>query len=191
MKEDRKVSEVVTGYKATDEVNVVATPNGRRRNFLPLIFNLVRQKSPYNNNAVENADLVNTGVVALLDTAKRYDPGRGFYFSTFAYRRVSGAIHDSIEKEHNHRKRIEAVETPEELLSNEVSGDNLDQGQLIRRVMEVIEGWLPDLQATVVVLFYLEERPPEEIAELLQLPQEQIEQLLEDALSNLRQFFRV
>src|SRR6202034_3072354 len=43
---------------------------------------------------VEMDDLVQAGVIGLLQSADRFDPRRGVKFQTFAYRRVQGAMLD-------------------------------------------------------------------------------------------------
>lgn len=177
------------GYRSTDEVTLVATPTGKLRNFLPLVFNLVRQKGVYNGGVIDNADLVNTGVLALLETAKRYDRKKGNNLSTFAYRRISGSIHDLIEKEHNHRKRIESVDNPEFISEATTSPEAPDRTQLFRQVMDVIEGWLPDDQAFVVVRLFIEEQEPAEVAQELGITEQDVLDLRDEALVSLRKYF--
>ena len=46
--------------------------------------------------SVEMSDLVNAGVLGLLDALDKFDPGRGVKFKTYAELRVRGAILDSL-----------------------------------------------------------------------------------------------
>lgn len=45
---------------------------------------------------VELNDLINTGVLGLLDAVDKYDPERGVKFSTYAHFRIKGAMIDSL-----------------------------------------------------------------------------------------------
>lgn len=45
-------------------------------------------------DSIERDDLINAGVLGLLDAASRFDPGRGIQFSTFVGYRVRGAMMD-------------------------------------------------------------------------------------------------
>jgi RNA polymerase sigma factor for flagellar operon FliA len=47
-------------------------------------------------SSVELQDLVNEGVVGLIEAIERYDPGRGVRFGSFAEVRIRGAILDSL-----------------------------------------------------------------------------------------------
>jgi len=43
-------------------------------------------------------DLVGYGMIGLIEAAKKFQPGRGIEFTTFAYPRVNGAIYDGVSK---------------------------------------------------------------------------------------------
>lgn len=43
-------------------------------------------------------DLIGNGMVGLAEAAKKFKPGRGAQFSTFAFRRIQGAIYDGLAK---------------------------------------------------------------------------------------------
>ncbi|MBU1070135.1 sigma-70 family RNA polymerase sigma factor [Myxococcota bacterium] len=48
---------------------------------------------------IEIDELINMGTVGLIESARRYDPQRGFQFSTFAYYRIKGAILDGVRRQ--------------------------------------------------------------------------------------------
>lgn len=50
-------------------------------------------------SSVEVADLVNDGLVGLIEALERFDPSRGVRFSTFAEARVRGAILDALREQ--------------------------------------------------------------------------------------------
>lgn len=61
-----------------------------------LIHQIARQIWEFIGHAVPYEDLVGYGQVGLMEARKRFDPGRGLQFSTFAYYRIRGAILDGI-----------------------------------------------------------------------------------------------
>ena len=48
---------------------------------------------------IEVDELINMGTIGLIEAARRYDPQRGFQFSTFAYYRIKGAILDGVRRQ--------------------------------------------------------------------------------------------
>src|SRR4030095_10029498 len=66
-------------------------------------------------NSIDFGDLVQDGVLGLIDAAKRFDEGRGIKFETFAERRVRGAMIDALRKDawprgvRRQRREIEAA----------------------------------------------------------------------------------
>lgn len=70
--------------------------------------------------AVDLADLVHTGVLGLIDAARKYDPARGVKFSTYASLRIKGAILDELRNldwaSRRQRQKIKAVENAFETL---------------------------------------------------------------------------
>lgn len=50
-------------------------------------------------NAIQEEDLVNQGVLALMDCIERYDEAKGAKFETYAFLRVKGALIDYIRKQ--------------------------------------------------------------------------------------------
>jgi RNA polymerase sigma factor for flagellar operon FliA len=50
-------------------------------------------------HSIDLSDLVQDGVIGLIDAAERFDEGRGIKFETFAERRVRGAMIDALRKD--------------------------------------------------------------------------------------------
>jgi RNA polymerase sigma factor for flagellar operon FliA len=50
-------------------------------------------------NSIDIGDLVQDGVIGLIDAAHRFDEGRGIKFETFAERRVRGAMIDALRRD--------------------------------------------------------------------------------------------
>jgi RNA polymerase sigma factor for flagellar operon FliA len=63
---------------------------------LPLINHVAHRVAVRLPRSVEICDLVNAGVIGLLDAVKKFEPERGVKFKTYAELRVRGAILDSL-----------------------------------------------------------------------------------------------
>lgn len=64
-----------------------------------LVEHIVTRMSAGFPDHIERDDLVQAGMLALVETAGRYDPDRGVAFSTFAGRRIEGAVLDVIRRD--------------------------------------------------------------------------------------------
>lgn len=66
---------------------------------LPFVESLARRLAATMPHSVEVKDLVQDGVLGLIDAAHRFDGERGIKFETFAERRVRGAMIDALRKD--------------------------------------------------------------------------------------------
>jgi RNA polymerase sigma factor for flagellar operon FliA len=66
---------------------------------LPFVEALARRMAASMPNSIDVGDLVQDGVLGLIDAAKRFDEGRGIKFETFAERRVRGAMIDALRRD--------------------------------------------------------------------------------------------
>src|SRR6187397_2801575 len=66
---------------------------------LPFVESLARRMASTMPNSIDIGDLVQDGVLGLIDAANRFDEGRGIKFETFAERRVRGAMIDALRKD--------------------------------------------------------------------------------------------
>ena len=66
---------------------------------LPFVESLARRMAASMPHSIDISDLVQDGVMGLIDAAKRFDEGRGIKFETFAERRVRGAMIDALRRE--------------------------------------------------------------------------------------------
>jgi RNA polymerase sigma factor FliA len=78
---------------------VVASQNRRIVAGLPFVEALARRMAASMPNSVDIGDLVQDGVLGLIDAAHRFDEGRGIKFETFAERRVRGAMIDALRRD--------------------------------------------------------------------------------------------
>ena len=68
-------------------------------NTLPFVEALARRMAATMPHSIDIGDLVQDGVMGLIDAAQRFDEGRGIKFETFAERRVRGAMIDALRRE--------------------------------------------------------------------------------------------
>lgn len=73
--------------------------NGRVESGLPFVEALARRMASTMPHSIDLSDLVQDGVIGLIDAAERFDEGRGIKFETFAERRIRGAMIDALRKD--------------------------------------------------------------------------------------------
>ena len=74
-------------------------PDMRQRllnRYLPLVRNVAGRMAINFPRSVELSDLINTGVIGLIEAFRNYDPDRGVKFETYAVPRIRGAILDEL-----------------------------------------------------------------------------------------------
>src|SRR5580765_2641864 len=78
----------------------VAAPHSRRIVAgIPFVEALARRMAASMPNSIDMGDLMQDGVLGLIDAANRFDEGRGIKFETFAERRVRGAMIDALRRD--------------------------------------------------------------------------------------------
>ena len=79
----------------------VATASQNRRivSGLPFVESLARRMAASMPNSIDIGDLVQDGVLGLIDADHRFDEDRGIKFETFAERRVRGAMIDALRRD--------------------------------------------------------------------------------------------
>src|SRR5436305_6395199 len=78
---------------------VAASQNRRIVAGLPFVEALARRMAASMPNSIDIGDLVQDGVLGLIDAAHRFDEARGIQFDTFAERRVRGAMIDALRRD--------------------------------------------------------------------------------------------
>ena len=76
---------------ASQHPRVVAT--------IPFVEQLARRVAATMPHSIDIGDLVQDGVIGLIDAAHRFDEERGIKFETFAERRIRGAMIDALRKD--------------------------------------------------------------------------------------------
>lgn len=66
---------------------------------VPFVEALARRMAATMPHSIDLGDLVQDGMIGLIDAANRFDEGRGIKFETFAERRVRGAMIDAMRRD--------------------------------------------------------------------------------------------
>src|SRR3954452_19286222 len=66
---------------------------------IPFVEQLARRVAATMPHSIDIGDLVQDGVIGLIDAANRFDDARGIKFETFAERRIRGAMIDALRKD--------------------------------------------------------------------------------------------
>ncbi len=173
---------------------------------LRLVLFVVRRLRCYVPPSMERDDLISCGIIGLIEAVDRFDPAKGFEFSTFAVKRIRGAIYDGI-CQYSGLTRYGYVQyrekwKGEELFSEvcptalkesrcEFEGDEgnpeqwLDDQEERESVKEAVHQ-LSELQRSVIFQHYYSEKPLRQIAAQLQYSPSWVGRLHQAALSSLR-----
>lgn len=117
---------------------------------LPFVESLARRMASTMPHSIELNDLVQDGVLGLIDAAHRFDEARGIKFETFAERRVRGAIIDALRRDawpRGVRRVRRELEKAREDLRRELGAEpsladlarrvGIDQSQLERVIVRI------------------------------------------------------
>jgi RNA polymerase sigma factor for flagellar operon FliA len=78
---------------------IATTDNRRIVAGLPFVEGLARRMASSMPHSIDIGDLIQDGVLGLIDAAHRFDETRGIKFETFAERRVRGAMIDALRRD--------------------------------------------------------------------------------------------
>jgi RNA polymerase sigma factor for flagellar operon FliA len=93
---------------------------------LPFVESLARRVAASMPHSIELGDLVQDGMLGLIDAARRFDEARGIKFETFAERRVRGAMIDALRKDawpRGVRRQRRELEAAREALRRELGSE--------------------------------------------------------------------
>ena len=93
---------------------------------LPFVEQLARRVAATMPHSIDIGDLVQDGVIGLIDAAHRFDESRGIKFETFAERRIRGAMIDALRKDawpRGVRRQRRELETAREELRRELGAE--------------------------------------------------------------------
>ena len=93
---------------------------------IPFVESLARRMASTMPHSIDIGDLVQDGVLGLMDAANRFDESRGIKFETFAERRVRGAMIDALRRDawpRGVRRVRRELEAAREQLRRELGGE--------------------------------------------------------------------
>src|SRR6188472_3202001 len=93
---------------------------------IPFVEQLARRVAATMPHSIDIGDLVQDGVLGLIDAACRFDEGRGIKFETFAERRVRGAMIDALRRDawpRGVRRQRRELEAAREQLRRELGAE--------------------------------------------------------------------
>jgi len=105
---------------------LAASQNRRVVAGLPFVEALARRMAASMPNSIDIGDLVQDGVIGLIDAAHRFDEDRGIKFETFAERRVRGAMIDALRRDawpRGVRRQRREIEAAREQLRRELGAE--------------------------------------------------------------------
>jgi RNA polymerase sigma factor for flagellar operon FliA len=77
---------------------------------LPLVEHIVKRLMARFPASYDRDDLVQTGIIGLIEGSSRFDPSKGIAFSTFVGRRIEGAIIDQLRRDDWAPRSVRAAE---------------------------------------------------------------------------------
>lgn len=107
-------------------VPLAADQQARVAATLPFVESLARRMASTMPHSIDLGDLVQDGVLGLIDAANRFDEDRGIKFETFAERRVRGAMIDALRRDawpRGVRRVRRQLEAAREELRRELGGE--------------------------------------------------------------------
>src|SRR5919106_6218765 len=93
---------------------------------IPFVEQLARRVAATMPHSIDIGDLVQDGVIGLIDAAHRFDEARGIKFETFAERRIRGAMIDALRKDawpRGVRRQRRELEAAREQLRRELGSE--------------------------------------------------------------------
>ena len=107
------------------------TPEALIREYAPLVKRIAHHMVARMPSSVQPDDLIQSGMIGLLEASGKYDPGKGASFETYAGIRIRGAMLDEIRKgdwvpRSVHRNVREVAKTMK-TLENQLGRDALDR----------------------------------------------------------------
>ena len=151
--------------------------------YQPLV---VKALAPWRGNEAILMDLVQEGIIGLIEAVEKFDTERGIAFSLYAIHRIRGRMIDFLKDEHremfvsSEEMSLEGVIADEPAVAKQVE-DNFLAGKLQEAVAR-----LPAKEQAVLSGVYLEERLPQELAETLDVSLSHIYRLQKQGVRRVR-----
>lgn len=191
-KKKRKERPMTTNLPLIKEVRILNTAT-ETADIYPLVVRQVSKVSGKSVGSAEYQDLIAESLLAVVQTHRRFRPGSGVKFTTFAFPRIRGAAQDLIRKELTYTKFYEPTDVI--TLADSVGSSQMEEDTFSRltflRAIKLMETTLHPTLSLVLVRSFLEERKDGEIAEEIGVSRFRVGELREEALRNLRRHLRL
>lgn len=135
-------------------------------------------------------ELIQWGIVGLLEARERFDPSRGTPFGAYAERRVRGAMLDSLRRDGNQARRLNKAS---DVVMDNTLGQSAAYADPLEGLLQHADklaiaqaiAALPERQQLILQLFFVEEFNNREIAQVLNVSEAYISKTRRLALQHL------
>lgn len=139
--------------------------------YQPLVFKIAIS---FQLSEPDTMELIQEGMVGLLEAAENYDYARGVAFSVFASFRIRGSMVDYLKKSNNGALYLEGdlgsgLTLGETLASVQASPSELAERQLLHEKVTQALGRLPEKEQQVITGMYLEDRTAQSVADAIDI----------------------
>lgn len=139
--------------------------------YQPLVFKIAIS---FQLSEPDTMELIQEGMVGLLEAAENYDYTRGVAFSVFASFRIRGSMVDYLKKSNNGALYLEGdlgsgLTLGETLASVQASPSELAERQLLHEKVTQALGRLPEKEQQVITGMYLEDRTAQSVADAIDI----------------------
>jgi len=151
--------------------------------YRPLVFWLAGK---FNVNKSVKQDLIQEGMLALINSVDRFEYERGIKFSTFAWHRIRGQMINMLE-----RSEYKApVPIPDEIIDHWMTPVYDEDNEIWMCVEESIKK-LPKRESEIISAIFKDGKEPKEIASELGLDVSHVYRLRRNAVANLKKLYAI
>ena len=147
--------------------------------YQPLV---VKALSPWRGNEAILMDLVQEGIVGLIEAAENFQPERGVAFSLYAIHRIRGRMLNYLEKE-NKTVKVTLAET---LADNAPSVAETAERNFLADQLHTAMGRLPSKERLALSGVFFEEQAPKQVASTLQISPSHLYRLQQQGIRRVR-----
>ncbi len=135
-------------------------------------------------------DLFQEGVVGLVEAVERFEPERGFKFSTYARFRIRGRALTFLQKHAKHPQNMSESDQLALLMQNlpdekQDPDENAQDSFLLDRIYECVR-LLPEKEKSAFVSVVLKEEEPKEVARRMKISRSYLSRLLKKSWKRIR-----
>ena len=139
--------------------------------YQPLVFKIAIS---FQLPEADTMELIQEGMVGLLEAAENYDYTRGVAFSVFASFRIKGSMVDYLKKSNSRALYLEGdlgsgLTLGETLTSAQASPSELAERQLLHEKVTQALGRLPEKEQQVITGMYLEDKTAQSVADAIDI----------------------